>query len=144
MEIFPIQWSLMHWDTKFATSYLPSKCLSREISLAFSPAIMGTLSYCTYIKYTCMRIVDCWYYCILYGGKVWWGESLANWLVSSIWWKKIWRINRSANRLLIVSTNLDGFSLANHGRFTKFANVSPHQSFPPYSIGLKQIIKCSD
>ena len=34
--------------------------------------------------------------------------------------------NRSANRLLMISTNLDGFSLANHGRFAKFTNVSPH------------------
>ena len=41
------------------------------------------------------------------------------------WRKKVWRINRSANRLLIVSTTLDGFSLANHGRFTKFAKLSP-------------------
>ena len=39
--------------------------------------------------------------------------------------KKVWQINRSANRLLIVSTNLDGFSLVNHGRFTKFAKLSP-------------------
>ena len=38
--------------------------------------------------------------------------------------KKVWRINRSANRSLIVSTNLDGFSLTNHGRFTKFAKLS--------------------
>ena len=65
-----------------------------------------------------------------------WGEILANWLVLSIWWKKIWRINKSANRWLIISTNLDVFSLANHGQFAKFANVSPHQSFPPYGINL--------
>ena len=39
--------------------------------------------------------------------------------------------NRSANRLLMISTNLDGFSLANH---RQFANVSPRQSFPPYGI----------
>ena len=45
---------------------------------------------------------------------------------------KILRINRSANRLLIISTNLDGFGLANHGQFAKFTNVSPRQSFPPY------------
>ena len=44
---------------------------------------------------------------------------MANRLVSSIW-----RINRSANRLLIVSTNLDAFNLANHGRFAKFAKLS--------------------
>ena len=29
--------------------------------------------------------------------------------------EKVWQINRLANRLLIVSTNLDCFSLANHG-----------------------------
>ena len=39
--------------------------------------------------------------------------------------KEIWRINRSANRIFIVSTNLDGFSLANHRRFAKFAKLSP-------------------
>ena len=31
-------------------------------------------------------------------------------------------------------TNLDDFSLVNHRRFAKFANVSPRQSFPPYSM----------
>ena len=61
------------------------------------------------------------------------GGTLANWLILSIWRKKVWQINRSANRLLMISTNLDGFSLANHGRFAKFANVSPCQSVPPYS-----------
>ena len=39
--------------------------------------------------------------------------------------KKVWQINRSANRLLMISTNLDGCSLANHVQFAKFANVSP-------------------
>ena len=29
--------------------------------------------------------------------------------------KKVWQINRLANRLLIINTNLDSFSLANHG-----------------------------
>ena len=38
--------------------------------------------------------------------------------------KKVWQINKSTNRLLIESTNLDGFSLANHGRFAKFAKLS--------------------
>ena len=37
---------------------------------------------------------------------------------------KVWQINGSANGLFIVSTNLDGFSLANHGRFAKFAKLS--------------------
>ena len=48
---------------------------------------------------------------------------------------KVWRINRSANRLFIVSTNLDDFSLVNHGRFAKFAKftkLSFHQTFPLY------------
>ena len=54
---------------------------------------------------------------------------MANWLFLSIWRKKVWQINRSANRLLTVNTNLDGFSLANHGLFTKFANFCP--TFPP-------------
>ena len=57
--------------------------------------------------------------------------------------ESLWRINRSANKLLIVSTNLDGFSLANHGRFAKFTNVPPHQSFSPYSIAGKLAI-CND
>ena len=69
---------------------------------------------------------------IPYSGKVWQGESLVNWLCSSLWWKKVWRINRSANRLLLVSTNLDGFNLANYGQFTKFAKLSPRQTFPLY------------
>ena len=44
----------------------------------------------------------------------------------------IWRI--SANRLFIVRTKLDSFSLANHGRFTKFTKLSPCQTFLLYSV----------
>ena len=51
-------------------------------------------------------------------------ESLANWLCSSLWWKKVWRINRTANRLFIVSTNLDDFGLANHGWFAKLSRYT--------------------
>ena len=40
---------------------------------------------------------------------------------------KVWQINKSANRLLIVSTNLDGFSLVNQGQFSKFAKLSPYK-----------------
>ena len=29
--------------------------------------------------------------------------------------KNVWQINRAAKRLLVISTNLDYFSLANHG-----------------------------
>ena len=37
---------------------------------------------------------------------------------------KVWQINRLTNRLLIVSIYLDGFSLVNDGRFTKFTKLS--------------------
>ena len=47
---------------------------------------------------------------------------------------KVWQINRSTKRLLIASTNLDGSSLANHGKFAKVSKFSPHQTFPLYSI----------
>ena len=47
-----------------------------------------------------------------------------NLFFSSVWRKKVWRINRSAKGLLIVTTTLDGFSLANHERFAKFAKLS--------------------
>ena len=43
--------------------------------------------------------------------------------------KKVWRMNTSAKTLLIVSTNLNDFSLANHGWFIKFAKHSP-SNFP--------------
>ena len=44
--------------------------------------------------------------------------------------KRIYQINRSIQSLLIVSTNLDGFSLTNHRRFTKLPNLSLCQTFP--------------
>ena len=46
--------------------------------------------------------------------------------------KKVWRMNRSAKGLLIVTTNLDGFSLVNRRLFTKFAKLSTCQTFPLY------------
>ena len=49
-----------------------------------------------------------------YNGKVWQGECLANSLFSSVWPKG----------LLIVTTNLDCFSLVNHRRFAKLAKLS--------------------
>ena len=58
---------------------------------------------------------------IPYSGKVWQGETLANLPFLSIWWVKVWRMNSSANRLSIVTNNLDGFSVANHRQFAKFA-----------------------
>ena len=38
--------------------------------------------------------------------------------------KKVWRMNRSAKGLLIVTINLEGFSLANCRRFAKIAKLS--------------------
>ena len=67
-----------------------------------------------------------------YSGQVWRAECLANLLFSSVWRKKVWRINRSAKGLSMVTTNLDGFSLANRRRFAKFAKLSPRQTFPLY------------
>ena len=62
-----------------------------------------------------------------YSGKV------KVWILS-IWRKKVWRINRLANRLLLVRCNnnnnyTDGFSLANHGRFAKLSRYSYGISF---------------
>ena len=54
--------------------------------------------------------------------KVWQrrGESLMNWLFSSFWQKNFWElIDQPIRRLLIVSTNSDGISLANHGMFAE-------------------------
>ena len=47
-----------------------------------------------------------------------------NLLSPSAWQKKAWRMNRSAKSLLIVSTNLNSFSLANDRQFAKFAKLS--------------------
>ena len=74
------------------------------------------------------------YWHIPYSGKVWQGETLAISPFLSIWRKKVWRMNSSANRLSIVTTNLYGFSLANHRRFAKFVKLSPCQTFPLYGI----------
>ena len=47
--------------------------------------------------------------------------------------EKIWQMNRSAIRLLIVSANLDDFSLANHRRFTKL----PPTKLSCYAVSTK-------
>ena len=43
--------------------------------------------------------------------------------------EKIWRMNRSAKGLSMLTVNLDGFSLVKHRRFAKFAKLSPHKLF---------------
>ena len=54
----------------------------------------------------------------------------------SVWRGKVWRMDRFSHRVIIISKNLDGFSLANHGRFAKFAKLSPRQSFLLYGTCL--------
>ena len=49
--------------------------------------------------------------------------------------KESWENYRSANKLLIVSANLDGFRLANCRRFTKFAKLSP-SNFSYYTVNM--------
>ena len=63
-------------------------------------------------------------YKVPYSGKVWRRESLANFTVMSVWRGKVWRMDGFSHKVIIISKNLDGFSLANHGRFTKFAKLS--------------------
>ena len=52
--------------------------------------------------------------------------------VMSVWRGKVWRMDRFSHKVILISKNLDGFSLANHGRFTKFTKLFPRQSFPLY------------
>ena len=59
-------------------------------------------------------------------GKVWQIDIFGR-LAKNVRW-----ISRSAKRLLIVSTKLDGFSLVDHWRLTKFAELSLRQTFPLY------------
>ena len=56
--------------------------------------------------------------------------------------KKVWQINRSVKRLLIVSTNINGFSLVSHRWFAKFTKLS-HYTVMPYScMNCKFKIEC--
>ena len=43
--------------------------------------------------------------------------------------KKVWWINRSAKRLLIVNTHLDGFSLVNQGRLANSPDFPPAKCY---------------
>jgi len=46
--------------------------------------------------------------------------------------KKVWRMNRFSQKVIIISRNLGGFSLANQGWFVKFTKLSVHQTFLLY------------
>ena len=101
--------------------------------------VLLVATFCRYelpICHACRKAEKLWkslgHLAIPYRGKVWWAECLANLLFSSVWQKKVWRMNRSAKGLSMVTTNLDGFSLANRRRFAKFAKLSPRQTFPLY------------
>ena len=48
--------------------------------------------------------------------------------------EKVWRMNRPGKGLFVETTTLDGFSLANHRQFAKFAKLSTRQTFPLYGI----------
>ena len=50
---------------------------------------------------------------------------MANFTVMSVWRGKVWRMDGFSHKVIIISKNLDGFSLANHGQFAKFAKLSP-------------------
>ena len=96
-----------------------------EVMLYLLPLVLSTISLMCYIHYH-----------IPYSGKVWRAECLVNLLFSSVWRKKVWRMNRSAKGLSMVTTNLDGFSLANRRQFAKFAKLSPCQAFPLYGSAI--------
>ena len=76
---------------------------------------------------------------IPYSGKFWQGETLVNAPFLSIWRKKVRLMNSSANRLSIVTTNLDGFSLANHWRIGDDSPNSPN--FLPAKLSHYTVIK---
>ena len=63
-----------------------------------------------------------------YHRKVWWREC-SKFTLSSIWGKKFGKwIDQPKGLLIIVTTTLDGFSLANHRQFTKFTKFSTCQT----------------
>ena len=51
-------------------------------------------------------------------------------------------MDRFSHKVIIISKNLDGFSLANHRRFAKFAKLSPCQTFPLYGIHMYVLLLC--
>ena len=52
----------------------------------------------------------------------------------NIWRKNVWRVNRSANRLLIVSTNLDGL-------VWRIADDLPNlPNFPPAKLSCYKVV----
>ena len=63
----------------------------------------------------CVRACLCVHMCACaymhaYSGKAWRGECLVKLLFSSVWQKKVWRMNRPAKGLLIVAMYYFGYS----------------------------------
>ena len=50
---------------------------------------------------------------------------------------RVWRMDRFSHKVIIISKNLDGFSLVNHGRFVKFAKLSR------YTVCMYVCINCT-
>ena len=46
--------------------------------------------------------------------------------------RKVWQIDRFSHKVIIICKNLDGFSLANHGRFAKFVKLSRYTVFDKF------------
>jgi len=52
-------------------------------------------------------------------------------------WQKIWQMNRFSQKVIIVSRNLDDFSLANRSQFAKFVKLSSCQTFLLYGTSVQ-------
>ena len=52
----------------------------------------------------------------------------------SVWRGKVWRMHRFSHKVIIISKNLDGFSLANHGQFAKFTKLSRYDTVQDTSM----------
>ena len=86
-----------------------------------NPVSVGYAIYAnSYVVSFILRVLTNFMAILPYSGKVW---RIDEHLTIERFGKLI--VNRSPYRLLIVSTNLGGFSLANHRRFAKFIKLSP-------------------
>ena len=83
---------------------------------------MCIIMLCSYSTqgYTYLTFMQC---TILYRRKAWQGKNLVKLLFSGIW-QKVKHMNRSGIKLLMVTTNLDDYNLANHKQFITFARFS--------------------
>ena len=79
-----------------------------------------------YIHYTTPHICTHAYTCILYSGKVWWGESLAN-LVNHPWFAKL-----KPSKLVLTINNLLADLLIFQTFFRQILKESIRQTFPLY------------